>query len=69
MKNTDPKAQRYTVCVYVDSKCIELKNRVLDEVVVFVLARGTTPLELVATRISRDEIVGYLEVPTEKLGR
>lgn len=69
LKNTDPKAQRYTVCVYVDSKCIELKNRVLDEVVVFVLARGTAPLELVATRISRDEIVGYLEVPSEKVGR
>jgi hypothetical protein len=69
LKNTDPKVQRYTVCVYVDSKCIELKNRVLDEVVVFVLARGTPPLELVATRISRDEIVGYLEVPTEKVGR
>jgi hypothetical protein len=69
LKGSDPKAQRYTVCVYVDSKCIELKNRVLDEVVVFVLARGTPPLELVATRISRDEIVGYLEVPTEKLGR
>ena len=69
LKSTDAKAQRYTVCVYVDNKCIELKNRVLDEVVVFVLARGTPPLELVATRISRDEIVGYLEVPTEKTGR
>jgi hypothetical protein len=69
LKNTDPKAQRYTVCVYVDSKCIELKNRVLDEVVVFVLARGTAPLELVATRIGRDEIVGYLEVPSEKVRR
>jgi hypothetical protein len=69
LKNTDSKAQRYTVCVYVDSKCIELKNRVLDEVVVFVLARGTAPLELVATKISRDEIVGYLEVPSEKVGR
>lgn len=69
LKNTDAKAQRYTVCVYVDSKCIELKNRVLDEVVVFVLARGTAPLELVATRIGRDEIVGYLEVPSEKVGR
>ncbi len=69
LKNTDTKTQRYTVCVYVDSKCIELKNRVLDEVVVFVLARGTAPLELVATRISRDEIVGYLEVPSEKVGR
>jgi hypothetical protein len=69
LKSTDMKAQRYTVCVFVDSKCIELKNRVLDEVVVFVLARGTPPLELVATRISRDGIVGYLEVPSEKVGR
>ena len=69
LKSADPKTQRYTVCVYVDDRCIELKNRVLDEVVVFVLARGTLPLELVATRITRDEIVGYLEVPTEKMVR
>lgn len=69
LKGSDPRSQRYTVCVYVNNKCIELKDRVLDEVVVFVLARGTPPLELVATRISRDEIVGYLEVPTEKVVR
>jgi hypothetical protein len=66
LKGSDPRSQRYTVCVYVNNKCIELKDRVLDEVVVFVLARGTPPLELVATKISRDEIVGYLEVPTDK---
>ena len=67
LKGSDPRSQRYTVCVYVaNNKCVELKDRVLDEVVVFVLARGTPPLELVATKISRDEIVGYLEVPTEK---
>jgi hypothetical protein len=69
LKGSDPRSQRYTVCVYVNNKCIELKDRVLDEVVVFVLARGTPPLELVATRINRDEIVGYLEVPTEKVVR
>jgi hypothetical protein len=69
LKNSDAKSQRYTVCVYVDNKCIELKNRVLDEVVVFVLSRGTSPLELVATRISRDGILGYLEVPSEKATR
>ena len=69
LKGSDPRSQRYTVCVYVNNKCIELKDRVLDEVVVFVLARGTPPLELVATRISRNEIVGYLEVPTEKVVR
>jgi hypothetical protein len=69
LKGSDARSQRYTVCVYVNNKCIELKDRVLDEVVVFVLARGTPPLELVATRISRDEIVGYLEIPTEKVAR
>jgi hypothetical protein len=69
LKGSDPRSQRYTVCVYVNNKCIELKDRVLDEVVVFVLARGTPPLELVATKISRDEIVGYLEVPTDRATR
>jgi hypothetical protein len=69
LKGSDPRSQRYTVCVYVNNKCVELKDRVLDEVVVFVLVRGTPPLELVATRINRDEIVGYLEVPTEKVVR
>ena len=69
LKGSDPRSQRYTVCVYVNNKCIELKDRVLDEVVVFVLARGTPPLELVATKITRDEIVGYLEVPTDKAAR
>jgi hypothetical protein len=69
LKDSDPKSQRYTLCVYVENKCIELKDRALDEVVVFVLSRGTAPLELVATRIMRDEIVGYLEVPTEKMIR
>ena len=69
LKVSDPRSQRYTVCVYVNNRCIELKDRVLDEVVVFVLARGTPPLELVATKISRDEIVGYLEVPAEKVTR
>jgi hypothetical protein len=69
LKGSDPKSLRYSVCVYVENKCIELKDRALDEVVVFVLSRGTPPLEIVATRISRDGIVGYLEVPTEKQAR
>lgn len=69
LKGSDPRSQRYTVCVYVNNKCVELKDRVLDEVVVFVLARGTPPLELVATKITRDEIVGYLEVPIDKVTR
>ncbi len=66
LKAVDPKTQRYTVCVFVDEQCIELKDRAVDEVVVFVLARNSPPLELVATKVLRDQIVGYLEVPKDK---
>ncbi|MFY9532075.1 MAG: hypothetical protein WBC04_21355 [Candidatus Acidiferrales bacterium] len=66
LRDADSKKQRYSLCVYVEEKCIELKDRAVDEVVVFVVARDTAPLELVATRVGRGQIVGYLEVPREK---
>lgn len=66
LKGSDPKTQRYTLCIYVDDQCVELKDRAADEVVVIVLSRRTAPLELVATKVLRDQIVGYLEVPTDK---
>jgi hypothetical protein len=63
LKSVDTKTQRYSVCVYVEEKCIELKNRGLNEVVVFVLAKDSAPLELVATKIMHGQILGYVEVP------
>jgi hypothetical protein len=66
LRSSDPKNQRYTVCVYLEDQCIELKNRAVDEVVVFVLSSNSAPLELVATKVLRDQIVGYLEVPSDK---
>ncbi|HTU34002.1 MAG TPA: hypothetical protein VMF66_09390 [Candidatus Acidoferrum sp.] len=63
LKSTNPKKQSYTVCVYVQPSCVELKDRMIHEVVQFVAARNSTPLEIVATRIVKDEILGYLEVP------
>jgi cell division septum initiation protein DivIVA len=66
LRSSDPKNQRYTACVYLGEQCIELKNRALDEVVVFVVSEHSTPLELVATKVLRDQIVGYLEVPSDK---
>jgi septal ring factor EnvC (AmiA/AmiB activator) len=66
LRSVDMKGQRYSVCVYFEDKCIELKDRVLNEVVVFVVSKDTPPLELVATKVLRDQIVGYLEVPTER---
>jgi hypothetical protein len=69
LKSVDAKSQRYSVCVYFEDRCIELKDRVLNEVVVFVVSKNSAPLELVATKVLRDQIVGYLEVPTEKQQR
>ena len=66
LKSADSKNQHYTVCVYFDRKCIELKDRALNEVVVFLVNKGSAPLELVATKIERDQIVGYLEISSEK---
>lgn len=66
LKDSDLKRQRYTVCVYISKQCIELKDRAVDEVVVFAPSHDGAPLELIATKVTRDGIVGYLEVPTNK---
>jgi hypothetical protein len=66
LKSANPKTQRYTICVYVQPSCVEWKNRTLYEVVQFVVSRNTPPLEVIATRIVKDEVVGYLEVPRER---
>lgn len=68
LKSANPKTNRYTVCVYIQPSCIELKDRTLNEVVQFVVARNSTPLEVIATRMTKDEITGYLEVPRDQSG-
>jgi hypothetical protein len=65
LKAADPRNHRYTICVYLENHCTELKDRAQNEVVVFVLNPNSAPLELVATKILRDQVVGYLEVPVE----
>lgn len=65
LKSVDSRSQRYSVCVYFQDSCIQLKDRVLNEVVVFVVDKSKGPLELVATRVLKDQIVGYLQVPVE----
>jgi hypothetical protein len=67
LKSTNPKKQSYTLCVYVQPTCIELKDRMVHEVVQFVVARNSTPFQVVATRIVKDEILGYLEVPRNQI--
>lgn len=67
LKASNAKTQRYTVCVYAQPSCIELKDHTLHEVVQFVVARNTTPLEFIATKIIKDEVLGYLEVPRDQV--
>jgi hypothetical protein len=66
LKNVDIKNKKYSLCVYVADQCIELKDRAVNEVVAFVISKNSAPLTLVATKVLRDQIVGYLEVPNGK---
>jgi hypothetical protein len=63
LRTSNQKTLRYSLCIYIRPSCIELKDKTLNEVVQFVVSRNTTPLQLVATRILKNQIVGYLEVP------
>jgi hypothetical protein len=63
LKSSNQKNHHYTMCVYVQGSCIELKDRTLYEVVEFSLSRGTPPLMVIATKVSKDRILGFLEVP------
>jgi hypothetical protein len=63
VKSINAKKQRYTMCVYVQESCIELRDRSVYEVVRFVAGRNSVPMEVIATQVSKDGIVGYLEVP------
>lgn len=64
LKSSDAKGQRYSVSVFLDDKPVEFKNRAVDELVDFVLPGQSEPLRFVATRIGRDLISGYIEVPS-----
>jgi hypothetical protein len=65
LKSLDMKSQRYSVCVYFQERCTEIKDRSLNEVVVFIVSKDKGPMELVATKILHDQVVGYLQVPVE----
>jgi hypothetical protein len=65
LKSVDMKGQRYSVCVYFQERCTEIKDRSLNEVVVFIVSKDKGAMELVATKILRDQVVGYLQVPVE----
>jgi hypothetical protein len=69
LKSSNQKNYRYTLCVYVEPTCLELKDRNRFEVVEFIVSRNSPPLEVIATRVTKEGILGYLEVPREMAGR
>jgi hypothetical protein len=69
LKSSNPKKQLYTLCVYMQPSCIDLRDRTLHEVVQFVVARNGAPLEVIATKITKDGMLGYLEVPRNPSAR
>ena len=69
LKATNLKNHRYTICVWVQNSCIELKDKTMFEVVRFATSKDSAPLEVIATKVDRDVVVGYLEVPREKSGQ
>lgn len=68
LKTSNQKSQRYTICVYVKNSCVQMRDRVIYEVVQLAVSRDTGPLELIATKVDKDGIAGYLEVPRESTG-
>jgi hypothetical protein len=66
LKATNEKKHRYTACVYIQETCIELKDRGPFEVVQFMMSGDTIPSEVIATKVGKDQVLGYLEVPREK---
>ncbi|HKF52030.1 MAG TPA: hypothetical protein VKB26_06935 [Candidatus Acidoferrales bacterium] len=69
LKSSDPRGQRYSISVLLDDKPVEFRNRAVDELVDFVLPGESEPLRFVATKIGRDSIGGYVEVPGSRRPR
>lgn len=68
LKTSNQKSQRYTLCVYLQDSCVQVRDRVQFEVVALAVSPDMAPFELIATKVEKDGIVGYLEVPRENLG-
>lgn len=63
LKSVSAKHQRFTLCVYIQNSCTELKDRMLHEVVQFAVSGDSEPFKVVGTKISDNAMTGYLEVP------
>ena len=64
LASTSVKGQHYTIRMMVGDKSVELKDRVLNEIVQFYTSRSKYPLRLIISQIGRGQVSGTLAVPT-----
>ena len=62
----DARNQRYSANVCIADKCILLSDRAIDEVAAFSVPENTKVFEMVVTRISHNQVSGYVMVPAGK---
>src|SRR6266536_2497403 len=65
LQNANSRSGRYTMQILVNDKWIEFKDRALHEAVEFYPSGSTVPIELVVSRMTRDQVGGKLAVPQD----
>ncbi|MFQ5724128.1 MAG: hypothetical protein ACE5G6_06510 [Terriglobia bacterium] len=65
LRKTDTKRQKYTIDVLANDKRVEKKDKTLLEPVQFYVEGTRHLLEVVAFRVEKNRIVGYISVPKE----
>jgi hypothetical protein len=63
LRSTDPGSGRYTLRLQINDNSVELKDRVVQEVVEFYTPSSVVPIELVVNSIHRNEVSGKIAVP------
>lgn len=65
LRSTDPGTGRYTLRLQINDNAVELKDRVIQEVVEFYTPASAAPIELVVNSVSRNEASGKIAVPQD----
>jgi hypothetical protein len=69
LDKADPQGNRFTLEILADDKCVEKRDRTINEPVQFYIAGNRQPYEIVVNEVKKDEVVGYLAVPKVRIAR
>lgn len=63
LTKADAKRNRFTIELVADDKKVEKKDKNVNELLQFYVAKARQPYELVVNEVKKDQIVGYLSAP------